>query len=126
MIFSKGATLSLTTKPKILGEYFKFRHNSTKGDWVVLPEFSEEVTAWWSSIQPRWRFKNGPSPISNSDYSYILAGGKKGVYLLVLCLAWWDRAHSRNLDRVKNERRTAAAKDNTPVDFSDLLSRRIV
>lgn len=88
----------------------------------MLPEFGKEVMLWWASIQPEWRHQVDTSP-NNHDYSYILAGGKKGVFLLILCLAWWDRAFGKNLDGVKTERRVAAqaaAKDEATLDFSDL------
>ena len=110
-------------KPEILKDYFKWHHTPTKGDSVVLPGFGDEVSVWWSSIQPEWRYKN-ESPSDNSkDYSFILAGGRKGVYLLILCLAWWDRAHGRNMEQEKARRREAAraagAGDTTP-NFDDL------
>lgn len=114
--------MPLTKKPKILREYFKWHHNPSKGDSIILPEFRKEVELWWSSIQPKWRYKEEVYPYDEKDYSFILAGGKKGAFLLILCLAWWDRAHSRNLERLKDERRAAAqaAEDDTPLDFSDL------
>ncbi|KAF9777724.1 hypothetical protein BJ322DRAFT_992316, partial [Thelephora terrestris] len=84
-----GASLSSKNKPRILGDYFKWHHNPTKGDSVALPAFGNEVAAWWSSLQPEWRQKDELSPNDQNNYSYILAGGKKGVFLLILCLAWW-------------------------------------
>ncbi|KAF9778391.1 hypothetical protein BJ322DRAFT_1025103 [Thelephora terrestris] len=111
-----GVNLNSTQKPKILGEYFKWHHNPSKGDSVVLPEFGEEVALWWYSIQPQWRPK---SKTHDSDYSYILAGGKKGVFLLILCLAWWDRAWAQKLEGEKPERHVAAraaTKDDANLD----------
>ena len=112
-------------KPQILKDYFKWHHNPSKGDSIRLPEFGNEVSDWWSSIQPEWR-RSGGANTSNTpnDYSYILAGGKKGVFLLILCLAWWDRAYGRGIEREKAERREAAraaGKDETTLDFSDIL-----
>ena len=77
-------------KPKILTDYFKWHHNPTKGNSLVSPEFGHEVSAWWTTIQPKWRYKDEDPANGRNDYSYILSGGKKGVYLLILCLAWWD------------------------------------
>ena len=82
---SQGASLSMKKKPEILKDYFKWHHNPSKGDSVVLPDFSEEMSIWWSSIQPEWRYKNEYPPDDTKDYSYILAGGKKGIYLFILC-----------------------------------------
>ena len=83
--------------------------------------FREEVELWWSGIQPEWRYRN-ESP--ESDYSYILAGGPKGVFLFILCLAWWDQAYGRDMEQEKAERSAAAqaaGKDTTNLDFSDIL-----
>lgn len=110
-------------KPEIVGEYFKWRHSPSKGGSVVLPGFGEEVECWWRDIQPEWRYNDEASSNNNNNYSYILAGGKKGVYLLILCLAWWDKAYARKVEREKAERRAdmrAAGKDDTHLDFSDL------
>ena len=109
-------------KPKILGDYFKWRHNPSKGDSIASSEFGDEVWDWWLSIQPTWRYKDDHPP-DDRNYSYILAGGKKGVFLLILCLAWWDCVHGRNMAREKAERREAAraaGKDETTLDFSDI------
>ena len=89
-----------------------------------MPAFSDETSAWWSNIQPEWRYRDEDPSGGQKDYSYILAGGKKGVFLLILCLAWWDQAHGRNLEKEKVRRReasTAAGMDETAaIDFSDL------
>lgn len=109
-------------KPAVLKDYFKWHHNPTKGGSIALPEFGDEVTAWWASIQPGWRYKDDSPPGKHNDYSYILAGGKKGVFLLILCLAWWDNAHGRSLEEEKTRRREAAqAAGKRDADFSDLL-----
>jgi hypothetical protein len=114
-------------KPGVLKDYFKWRHNPSKGDSIMPSEFGSEVSSWWSALQPRWRYK-GEDANSQRDYSYILAGGKKGVFLIILCLAWWNRAHGRELEREKAERREtarAAGKDDTTLDFSDLSDHEI-
>lgn len=106
-----------------MGDYFKWHHTPSKGDSVALPEFGDETSDWWASIQPKWRYKNENPTDSKNDYSYILAGGKKGVYLLILCLAWWDQAHGREMEKEKVRRREAAraaGKDDTSLDFGDL------
>ena len=112
----------MKAKPKIFADYFKWHHNPSKGDSVALPAIGDETSAWWSSFQPEWRYKNESSD-GPKDYSYILAGGKKGVYLLILCLAWWDRAHGRHMEQEKARRREtarAAGMDETTLNFDDL------
>ena len=107
----------------MLKDYFKWHHTPSKGDSVSLPGFGNEVGAWWSSIQPSWRRDGKCPPNDQNDYSYILAGGKKGVFLLILCLAWWDRAHGRTMEKEKEVRREAAraaGKDETTLNFDNL------
>lgn len=90
----------------------------------MLPAFGDEMTTWWANIQPKWRYKDELSVKGGNDYSYILTGGKKGVFLLILCLAWWDKAHGKDLEREKDRRREAtraAGKDDTTTNFDDLL-----
>jgi hypothetical protein len=70
------------------------------------------------SLQPEWRHEN--SPDDPKDYSYILAGGKKGVYLLILCLAWWDKAYGRDLEIEKGRRRDVAKTGKTTLILDDL------
>lgn len=120
---SQGASLSLKDKPSILADYFKWHHNPSKGDTVALPDFGNEVAAWWFGIQPEWRYKNELKSNDRKDYSYILAGGKKGVYLLILCLAWWDNAHGRGLEEERAKHREGARTNmgSTPPNFDDLL-----
>ena len=109
-------------KPGILKDYFKWHHTPSKGDSITLPDFGDEMVAWWGSVQPKWRYKNEYPPDCQKDYSFILAGGKKGVYLLILCLAWWDREYGRNLEkeRVRLAGR-GARKDDTTLDSNELL-----
>jgi len=120
---SQGSKLSMKEKPGILKDYFKWHHNPSKGDSVTLPKFGEEMSTWWTGIQPKWRYKNESSPDNKNDYSFILAGGKKGIFLLILCLAWWDRAYGRDLEKEKARRREAArtaGKDGVALNFNDL------
>ena len=103
--------------------YFKWHHNPAKGNSVSSPEFGDEVSFWWGSIQPKWRYKEECFPDVPKDYSYILSGGKKGVFLLILCLAWWDNAHGRDVEKEKAKRRKAAraaGRDEGVIDFDDL------
>ena len=88
-----------------------------------MPVISDEMTRWWYGLQPKWRYKEDQFPDIQKDYSFILAGGKKGVFLLILCLAWWDRAHGRSVEKEKAKRLEAArasGMDKATTDFSDL------
>ena len=113
----------MKNKPKTVQEYFRWYHNPSKWDSVALPKFGDEVSAWWISLQPEWRYKNELPTSNGNNYSYIIAGGKKGVFLLILCLAWWDRAYGRDLEKEKAKRREAAraaGKGDAMLDFGDL------
>ena len=72
----------------------------------MLPEFGEEVALWWSSMQPKGRYRDEGS-LKDEDFSFVLAGGKKGLFLFILCLAWWDKAYARNAERARAEYREA-------------------
>ena len=120
-ISSQGAVLSLKEKPDILGDYFKWRHTPSKGNSVELPAFSDKVLSWWGDIQPVWRYKDEHLPENRNDYSFILAGGKKGVFLIILCLAWWDRAYGKGMESERVRRQEAvraAGKDD--LNLNDL------
>lgn len=120
---TQGKGLNLREKPSILKDYFKWHHNPSKAYSIALPKFSEEVVAWWVSIQPDWRYTEAEfSPGNPQDYSYILAGGKKGLFLLILCLAWWDRAYGRDIERVKTSCRqvVGSGTDRDTLNFDDL------
>lgn len=74
---------------------------------------------WWESIQPEWRrFKQDPQ--SPDQWSYILSGGSKGTFIMVLCLAWWDRAYARYLEKQKESRRVEAEAAGVTASFNDL------
>lgn len=112
-------------KPEVLKDYFKWHHNPSRGDSIVLSQFAEQVSNWWYGLRSQSRRKS-QLPTGNrddNDYSFILAGGKKGAYLVILCLAWWDRSYGRYLEEAKDKRRAAAraaGKDDTTLDFDDL------
>lgn len=113
----------MKNKPEILKDYFKWHHNPAKGDSIALPQFADEVSLWWYGLRSQSRRKNELSTDDRDDYSFILAGGKKGVFLVILCLAWWDRAYGRGLEKTKAERRAAvqaAGMDDTTLNFDDL------
>ena len=60
-------------------------------------------------IQPEWRRSKQDLPQSTSQWSYILSGGSKGAFLVILCLAWWDRAYGRHLEERKARQGRAKA-----------------
>ena len=77
------------------------------------------MTKWWETIQPDWRRSASDLPQSTDQWSYILSGGSKGAFILVLCLAWWDRAYGRHLEEQKT-RRAEAEATGAAGSFADL------
>lgn len=75
---------------------------------------------WWKAIQPEWRRADQDPPQSPTTWSYILSGGSKGVFLIILCLAWWDRAYTRHLEEEKNARQAEAKAAGVTANFDDL------
>jgi len=106
--YSKGTTFTTVDRPVKIKEYFQYAHQPSRGDTLTLPDFGVEVTKWWKTIQPEWRRSDGDPPQTPDRWSFILSGGSKGAFLLVLCLAWWDRAHERYLEKEKSTRQVRA------------------
>ena len=114
----KGATTK--DRPTIIKEYFQYAHQPSRGDTLTVPNFGTEVTKWWERIQPEWRRSTHDLPQSVDQWSYILSGGSKGAFILILCLAWWDRAHGRYLEEQKT-RQTEVEAAGASGGFDDLL-----
>ena len=88
----------------------------------MLPGFGEEVALWWSSMQPKGRYRDKGS-LKDEDFSFVLAGGKKGLFLFILCLAWWDKAYAWNMERARAKYREAvetSGDGNTNLGITDL------
>ena len=116
----KGAALTNEDRPSKIKEYFQYAHQPSRGDTLAVPGFGAEVAKWWERIQPEWRRSKQDLPQSRSKWSYILSGGSKGVFLVILCLAWWDRAYERHLEKEKEARRAEAKAAGIIVNFDDL------
>jgi len=115
----KGATLTTKDRPTIIKEYFQYAHQPSRGEVLAVPKFGTEVAKWWGEIQPEWRRSVHDLPQSVDQWSYILSGGSKGAFILILCLAWWDRAHGRHLEQ-RRTIRTEAEAAGAATSFDDL------
>ena len=116
----KGVSLTNEDRPSRIKEYFQYAHQPSRGDTLTSPGFGAEVAKWWERIQPEWRRSEQDLPESPSQWSYILSGGSKGAFLVILCLAWWDRAYERSLKKQKEERRIEAEASGVAPNFNDL------
>ncbi|KAF9779415.1 hypothetical protein BJ322DRAFT_1113226 [Thelephora terrestris] len=114
-----GVTLTNEDRPPKISEYFQYAHRPSRGDTVVVPGFGTEVVSWWGKIQPEWRRSGQDPPRGSSAWSYVLSGGSKGLFLVLMCLSWWDRAHARYLEGEKARRIEAVGAGVTP-NFDDL------
>jgi len=61
-----------------------------------IPEFEGLWVGWWSAAQPKWR--NATTwPILRDEaviqeWGQLSQGGKDGLFLVVMSLAWWIHA----------------------------------
>ena len=122
----KGAALTTEDQPPKIKEYFQYAHQLTRGDTLTVPDFSAEVAKWWGTVQPEWRCSKQEPPQSPNQWSYILSGGSKGAFLVILCLVWWDCAYEWHLEKQKEVRRVAAEAAGIVVSFDDLLNHNAV
>ena len=60
------------------------------------PGFSSQFLMWWRSLQPTWRLLgefNQPlirsETIPEDGWNDLCKGGKNGIFLVILCMAWW-------------------------------------
>ena len=72
------------------------------------------MAGWWERIQPGWRGAGEDPPQGTSTWSYILSGGSKGAFLIIMCLAWWGRAHSRYREENGTADGASAIPDHDP------------
>ena len=108
-------------RPSKISEYFQYAHKPSRGDTVTVPGFGVDVVNWWSNIQPEWRRFGQDSPQDPSAWSYILSGGSKGLFLVLMCLSWWHRAHARFLQEESAHRIESTVAGATP-NLDDLLT----
>ena len=116
----KGSTLTNEGRPLKIKEYFQYAHQPSRGDTLVVPDFGAEVTEWWEKIQPEWRRSKRDPPQDPNRWSYILSGGSKGAFLVILCLAWWDRSYERHIGEQKRARQVEAEAGGVTATFDDL------
>ena len=116
--YLQGATLPNDDRPSKVKEYFQYAHQPSRGDSLAVPGFGVEVTNWWKRIQPEWRCANKEPPQNPTGWSYILSGGSKGAFLVIMCLAWWDRAYARH--REEESARRIRTEVSGVANFDDL------
>ena len=66
-----------------------------------VEEYGDQWVKWWTAAQPEWRRAEGwPFPRDDDtdvgDWGQLFAGGKDGLFIVVMSLSWW--AHTRDPD----------------------------
>ena len=67
-----------------------------------VEEFQEMWVKWWAAAQLGWR-NTGSWPLSRDespvqDWGQLSLGGKDGLFLVIISLAWWIHAQYLNTD----------------------------
>lgn len=64
-----------------------------------VEEYGEQMRAWWSSLQPKWRIAGAKDswPLGRvvpggENWDGVARGGANGLMVLIVALAWWFRA----------------------------------
>ena len=75
---------------------------------------------WWRTIQLEWCHSGQNPPQGPTEWSYILSGGSKGLFLVIMYLAWWDHTHAQYLDEEKDACKIKARAGGVPPNFDNL------
>jgi hypothetical protein len=83
-------------RPEEISLWFKWgRRLAGKGIPVInlVEEYQEKWIEWWSAAQPQWRntedWPFNREDVTGKDWGRLLDGGKDGMYLVIVSLAWW-------------------------------------
>jgi hypothetical protein len=73
----------------------KYAWDFSRDDNVDAEKFGKAVIQWWITIQPTtrkiWPLTYTPLP-EGFSFDYFNRGRPNGVFLMILCLAWWANA----------------------------------
>lgn len=88
----------------------------------ALKVYVEKWKLWWAELQPRWRnTKVWPFERKSGSWEVLLKVGKNGVYVVILSLAWWMSALSKNPPSQKQQDEFLAVLDDVNWVFSQLI-----
>jgi hypothetical protein len=63
---------------------------------VKVTEFAVEWRDWWDTLQASWHSGgSGPSHRdcpANADWKILQHGGTNGIFIILMCLSWWNKA----------------------------------
>jgi hypothetical protein len=72
-----------------------------------VEEFEIQWVQWWLEAQPNWRdtqnWPLGKGEITGKDWGDLLDGGKDGIYLVIVSLAWWIHARDSSSESKLNK-----------------------
>lgn len=74
---------------------------------LSLDRYQEMWIRWWTSLQPSWRcagdirkcswpLPREPPSVHGPLWDKLLAGGKDGLFIVVMSLSWWVIKHGRD------------------------------
>ena len=111
-------------RPEEISLWFKWGRRLTgKGTPVInsIEEYREKWIEWWSAAQPQWRdtedWPFDKEDVTGKDWGHLVDGGKDGMYLVIVSLAWWICAQDSEDESALDE----AIKDITWV-INNLIS----
>lgn len=88
--------LSTSSRPDQVGWWFRIGRRAFDKVPLIpsLNEYQRLWIAWWTALQPEWRVAGSwPFPQSSSaddPWEDLLIGGKDGLFVVVMTLAWWS------------------------------------
>ncbi|KAI0054991.1 hypothetical protein BV25DRAFT_1784505, partial [Artomyces pyxidatus] len=92
-------------RPAFVSDWIRYARPWSGDLWATPFDFnasSDEWWAWWASLQPDGRSRDGAGVFSqdaeNLEWDRVRVGGKNGVLSVMAALTWWGRAASRSED----------------------------
>ena len=83
-------------RPKEIPIWFKCGRRFTGKNVPVISsveEFETKWVEWWTAGQPQWRdiqtWPFAKREVHGNDWGHLLEGGKDGMFLVIVSLAWW-------------------------------------
>ncbi|KAJ7164573.1 hypothetical protein C8R43DRAFT_855678, partial [Mycena crocata] len=85
---SKTKTLPTTNRPAQIGNWVK--HARGNKPVITMPTFANEWGAWWKSINPPWRLRDGELVREGTgSWDCLRYPGQNGLLNIVVGLKWW-------------------------------------
>lgn len=92
--FQGNGRLGCRRRPRVIAMWIKNARNPTfHPDRKDVKAIADDFTAWWQSLQPKWRSANSnKAKQPNGDWDCIRCSGSNGVLSVVAALFFWGDA----------------------------------